>query len=103
MVIELEGWIWIDHVVVIHLFQGEIGAGVQALKQKSHTEMIEARQNIAKKVQLIDQGKHRKAVQDHPGVMEEGGHPQGISQIANSDTEGTHALGPNLWKSPMTE
>jgi hypothetical protein len=34
-------------VIIIHLFQGEIGAGVQALEQENPTELIQARQNIA--------------------------------------------------------
>jgi hypothetical protein len=90
-------------VVVIHLFQGEVEAGAQALEQESPTEMIQARQNVAKKAQLKDQEKQQTVVQDHLGVMGDVGYPEGISQIANSDTKGTHALGPNLWKSPMTE
>lgn len=90
-------------MVVIHLFQGEVEAGVQALKQESPTEMIQARQNVAKKAQFKDQEKQQTVVQDHLGVMGDVGYPEGISQIANLDTEGTHALGLNLWKSPMTE
>lgn len=47
LLIEWECRIRIDHVVVIHLFQGEVEAGAQALEQESPTEMIQARQNVA--------------------------------------------------------
>jgi len=103
MVIELEGGNWIDPVFIVHLFQGEIGAGVQALEQENLTELIQAHQNIAKKVQLIDQEKHQTVVLDHLGIMEEVDHPQGTARIASSGTEGAHALGPNRWKRPMTK
>ncbi|KAJ6691209.1 SERINE/ARGININE-RICH SPLICING FACTOR [Salix koriyanagi] len=75
------------------------GASPQTLKNP--TELIQARQNIAKKAQLIDQEKHQIVVQDHLSIMKEVDHPQGTTQIASSDTEGAHALDPNQWKKSM--
>ena len=75
MVIELEGGNWKDRVIIIHLFQGEIGTGVQALILKNPTELIQAHQNIDKKAQLIDQEKHQTVVQDHLSIMKEVDHP----------------------------
>lgn len=44
-VIDLEGGIWIDHMIIIYLAQGEIGVGVEALELENHIELIQNHQN----------------------------------------------------------
>lgn len=82
VVTDLGGGIMIDQVIAIHLYQGEIGAGVLALMQENLIELILNHQSITVKV-LVNHGNHPVYCHDPLGGTGIQGHLQKVTLERN--------------------
>lgn len=94
---ELEGGIQIDHMIISHLPQGEIGVEVFLLEQENHIELILHHPNIDVNILHVEQ---LVLLLDHQVIIRGVSYLQELAMKRNRSTE--NVLGPGLLRINIT-